>query len=126
MVGARALRCLESLTSLLDLEIYEQCSLSNLAEDDDFEATRLEWVKFKSLAEVLQGYDAYDAEAETDALRLHRIGPSGNFINTTEQAEPRISLVAESLYDGVEELCYKHNDLPWEALQVQGKSCLRV
>jgi cohesin complex subunit SA-1/2 len=84
--------------------------LPNLGEDDDFEAPRLEWVKLKSLAEVLQGYDAYDAESEADDLHVQRVGPSSNFINTAEQVEPRISLVAESLYGGIPEL---HD---WEVL----------
>jgi cohesin complex subunit SA-1/2 len=85
-------------------------NLPNLGEDDDFEGPRLEWVKLKSLAEVLEGYDAYDAESETDDPRVQRIGPSNNFINVAEQMEPRIALVAESLYDGIPEL---HS---WEVL----------
>jgi cohesin complex subunit SA-1/2 len=85
-------------------------NLRNLAEDEDFEAPRLDWVKLKSLAEVLQGYDAYDLDLDDGDLHIQRIGPMGNFISTAEQVEPRIALVAEALYEGIEEL---HN---WEVL----------
>ncbi|KIW03861.1 uncharacterized protein PV09_05158 [Verruconis gallopava] len=118
-------------------------ALPNLGEDDDFESPRLEWIKLKSIAEVLQGYDAYDADSDGDDLRIQRVGPSDNFINTAEHIEPRIALVAESLYEGIEELheweilsgllLYDHSQTPPEEqngvsedLEVQFKQAFKL
>ena len=85
-------------------------NLPNLGEDDDFEAPRVEWIKLKSLAEVLQNYDAYDLDEDGGEIHVQRIGSSSNFVNSAEQLEPRITLVAEALFEGIEEL---HD---WEVL----------
>lgn len=79
---------LESLEEVLPVE-----------GEGDFESPRLEWLKFKSLAEMLQSYDN-DADLPTQMER----GRHGGYLLNATAPSSRFSVAAAALYDNVAEI----------------------
>jgi cohesin complex subunit SA-1/2 len=69
---------------------------------EGFDRPRLEWLKFKALAEVMTAYDAVD-EIETDDHSLRETLKSG-YLSVGPGVESRISFAAQDLYGHVDEI----------------------
>lgn len=74
--------------------------------ESNFEAPRLEWLKFKSLAEVLLSYDHEDQIPN----QLQRSDADGSLILLAAGTESRFTLAVDALYDKISEL------KDWQAL----------
>lgn len=94
----------ESINDTYNSKVEELGGLETLeevlpAEDEgNYESPRLEWLKFKALAEMLQSYDS-DADLP---LRIERGRHSGYLLNAG--ADSHFYVAAETLYDHVPEV----------------------
>ncbi|SMQ47860.1 unnamed protein product [Zymoseptoria tritici ST99CH_1A5] len=92
------------LTDLGGLESLEE-TLPDPGEDN-FEAPRLEWLKFRSLAEMLTAYDVDEHVPD----HLQRNSADGSLILRATNVESRFTLAVDSIYSKVDEL------KEWQAL----------
>jgi len=67
--------------------------------EDDYDLPRKSWLKFKCLAESLEGYDAEETQAPAAARQL-----------TAKGEDSRLALAAQTVIDGIDELGH------WEVL----------
>ena len=81
--------------------------LDSLGGSDDFDSPRIEWLRFKCLAELLQTYDALD---QTEPSNMAEAPLADNYLLVAGGMESRFSLAADVLYDN---LAILEN---WEAL----------
>lgn len=81
-------------------ELAEDLDDTLAVDDDDVESPRKEWVKFKSLAEVLSSYD--DEDQEEMPSQIHQSADS-DFLNVAG-VESRFSLAAQALYEKMAEI----------------------
>lgn len=94
----------ENVNDLYNSKVDELGGADTLQEslpevsDDNFESPRLEWLRYKSLAEMLLSYDA-EEEASSQLAR----GDSGEMLHLGA-GETRFSLAAEVLYDRLEDV----------------------
>ncbi|CAK1362054.1 unnamed protein product [Cercospora beticola] len=74
----------------------------NLPEvsEENFEAPRLEWLKLKSLAEMLQSYDNEDPGSS----QFERSGTDGSLMINVAGTDSRFTLATNALYDKINEL----------------------
>lgn len=70
------------------------------AGDSNFEAPRLEWLRYKALAEMLQ---AYDQEEDLPA-QIERSKLDGSLILRAEGAESRFTYPVDALYDKIDDI----------------------
>ncbi|KAF2723716.1 STAG-domain-containing protein [Polychaeton citri CBS 116435] len=70
------------------------------ADESSFEAPRVEWLKFKSLAEILAAYD----DTDDTPNNIQKAGPGGGMMLYASGVESRFSLAAQTLYDNVDEV----------------------
>lgn len=70
--------------------------LESLGTDDDFDAPRIEWLKFKCLAELLQTYDALD---QTESSNMLEVPLTESYLLVAAGMESRFSLATDVLYD---------------------------
>lgn len=70
------------------------------ADEDNFEAPRLEWLKVKSLAELLQSYDVDEALPS----QVERSRADGSLSLHLGMGDSRFTLAADVLYEKVEEI----------------------
>ena len=75
--------------------------LEALAGGDDFENPRIEWLKLKCLAEMLQTYDALD---QTEPTNMSEVPLTDSYLLIAAGMESRFSLAADVLYDNFEDL----------------------
>lgn len=85
--------------------------------EDDYDAPRISWLKFRCLAEVLESYD--NGNDESSDLAKHGEVAESLRVGSTES---RFSLAAQAIYEGVPEvrdwkvlagyLLYDHSSLP--------------
>ena len=81
--------------------------LDSLGGSDDFDIPRIEWLRFKCLAELLQTYDALD---QTEPSNMSEVPLTDSYLLVAGGMESRFSLAADVLYDN---LTILEN---WEAL----------
>ena len=95
----------ESIKELYDSKIDDIGGLEALEEslpevgDDNFEVPRLQWLKLKCLAEVLQAYDS----EESLPSQVERTHGDGGLTLLAAGADSRFTLAAGVLYDFIEE-----------------------
>jgi len=75
--------------------------LETLVGGDDFENPRIEWLKFKCLAEMLQTYDALD---QTEPTNMSEVPLTDTYLLVAAGMESRFSLAADVLYDNLKDL----------------------
>lgn len=96
----------ENVNDLYDSKVVDLDGLESLEEtlpdtsESNFEALRLEWLKFKSLAEVLLSYDHHDHIPN----QLQRSEVDGGLILHAAGTESRFTLAIDALYDKIGEL----------------------
>ncbi|CZT19110.1 uncharacterized protein RCC_04956 [Ramularia collo-cygni] len=102
----------ENVNDLYDSKVIDLEGLEALEEllpdanENNFEAPRLAWLKFKSLAEVLLSYDHHDQIPN----QLQRSDADGSLILLAAGTESRFTLAVDALYDKISEL------KDWQAL----------
>jgi cohesin complex subunit SA-1/2 len=102
----------ENVNDLYNSKIDELGGLESLEEslpdvgEGSFETPKLEWLKFKSLAEMLVNYDADDDLPS----QVERSRGDGGLILHAAATESRFTLAADALFDKIEEM------KDWEAL----------
>lgn len=70
-------------------------------DEEVYDKPRLEWLKFKALAEILNGYDSQEGnDTETDVADLARQG----YLIVGSGIETRLSLAAQDLYSHIPEI----------------------
>lgn len=94
-------------SKIIDLEGLENLQeLLPDASESNFEAPRIEWLKFKSLVEVLLSYDHHDQIPN----QMQRSDADGSLILHAAGTESRFTLAVDALYDKIGEL------KDWQAL----------
>ena len=93
-----------SLNDLYENKVAELGGEEDLEEilvaTDDFDAPRREWIKLKTLAEILSAYDAEDMDEMPSQIQTQS---SSDFLNISG-SESRFTHAAQALYDKAEEL----------------------
>ena len=96
----------ENVNDLYNSKIEELGGMETVEEalpevgEDNFDAPRLEWLHFKSLAEMLQSYDLDEALPN----QFERNKSDGSLILHAAGVESRFTLAVDVLYDKIEEL----------------------
>lgn len=75
--------------------------LDALGGGDDFDSPRMEWLRFKCLAELLQTYDALD---QTEPSNMVEVPLTDSYLLVAAGMESRFSLAADVLYDNLKVL----------------------
>ena len=70
------------------------------ADKEDYDSPRREWIKIKTLAEILAAYDAEDSDEMPSEIQMMN---DSEFLNVAG-TESRFSLAAQALYDKVDEM----------------------
>lgn len=96
----------ENINDLCNAKIDDLGGMETLEEalpevgEDNYEAPRVEWLKFKSLAESLQSYH----QDENIPSQVERSRVDGDLILHLGDGSSRFSLAADVLYDKVDEI----------------------
>ncbi|EON70032.1 hypothetical protein W97_09300 [Coniosporium apollinis CBS 100218] len=69
--------------------------------DEDYDSPRIEWLKLKSLVEILQTYDAEDQALPS---QIEKVPSAANYVLIAAGIESRFSLAAQALYNLVPEI----------------------
>jgi cohesin complex subunit SA-1/2 len=102
----------ENVNDLFDSKVADISGSESLEEtlpdpgEDNFEAPRPEWLKFKSLAEMLQSYDVDDQIPD----HMQRNAADGGLILRATNVESRFTLAVDALYAKIDNLA------EWQAL----------
>jgi cohesin complex subunit SA-1/2 len=90
--------CTSKIDTIGGLETLEE----NLPEvsDDSYDAPRIEWLKLKSLSEMLEAYDS----EESLPSQIERSHGEGGLTLLAAGADSRFTLAASVLYDNLEEV----------------------
>lgn len=90
--------CASKIDTIGGLETLEE----NLPEvsDDSYDAPRIEWLKLKSLSEMLEAYDS----EESLPSQIERSHGEGGLTLLAAGADSRFTLAASVLYDNLEEV----------------------
>lgn len=90
--------CTSKIDTIGGLETLEE----NLPEvsDDSYDAPRIEWLKLKSLSEMLEAYDS----EESLPSQIERSHGEGSLTLLAAGADSRFTLAASVLYDSLEEV----------------------